>query len=141
MKHILIPCDGSDNALRAAGYAAGLAKDNPAIRLELLHVLDPARFRNPQAALPPADLERVCADEVARVLAPVRALLDQAGVRYEVHARTGDAAGEIAAQVIESGCDGVVMGTRGLGLIASLMMGSVACHVVNLVRVPVTLVH
>lgn len=141
MKHILVPCDGSANALRALAYAAGLAKDDPAVRLELLHVLDPMHFRNPAAALPPDELERRRADALAHVLQPARAILDAAGVPYQVHARTGDPAGEIAAQVAESGCDGVVMGTRGLGPVASLMIGSVACHVVHLVQVPVTLVH
>lgn len=141
MKHILVPCDGSANALRAVRYAAGMAKDNPALRLDILHVLDPTIFRNPAAALPPADLERRRADELARVLAPARAILDEAAARYQVHVRCGDPAGEIALQVAESGCDGVVMGTRGLGLLASLMIGSVACHVVHLVEVPVTLVH
>ncbi|MCC6070461.1 universal stress protein [Massilia sp. GCM10020059] len=141
MKHILVPCDGSANALRALAYAAGLAKDNPGVRLELLHVLDPMRFRNPAAALPPDELERRRAAALAHVLQPARAVLDAAGVQYQVHARTGDPAGEIAAQVAESGCDGVVMGTRGLGPVASLMIGSVACHVVHLVQVPVTLVH
>lgn len=141
MKHILVACDGSANALRAAGYAAGLAKDDPAVRIELLHVLDPAIFRNPAAALPPADLEQRRADELARVLGPARAMLDGAGARYQVHVRIGDAAGEIVGQVAESGCDGIVMGTRGLGPVASLFIGSVACHVVHLVEVPVTLVH
>ncbi|HEY0488905.1 MAG TPA: universal stress protein [Telluria sp.] len=140
MKHILVPCDGSANALRAVQYAAGLAQDNPAIRLELLHVLDPVLFRNPAAALPPADLVRRRADELARVLQPARAILDAAGARYQVHVRVGDPAGEIAAQVAESGCDGVVMGTRGLGPIATVMIGSVASHLVPLVEVPVTLV-
>lgn len=140
MKHILVPSDGSANALRAVRYAAGLAKDDPAIRLELLHVLDPARFRNPAAALPEPELERNRANALEHALRPARAILDEAGARYHVHARIGDPAGEIAAQVAESGCDGVVMGTRGLGPVASLMIGSVASRAVHLLEVPVTLI-
>ena len=41
MRKILIPCDGSDNSLRAVRYAASLAKDLPDVQLELLHVQDP----------------------------------------------------------------------------------------------------
>jgi len=41
MRTILIPCDGSDNALRAVRYAASLAKELSNVHLELLNVQDP----------------------------------------------------------------------------------------------------
>jgi nucleotide-binding universal stress UspA family protein len=47
---------------------------------------------------------------------------------------------EIAAQVRESGCAGVIMGTRGMGPIATVMIGSVANRVVQIDDGPVTLV-
>jgi len=42
--------------------------------------------------------------------------------------------------VTESGCTQVVMGTRGLGKIANLVLGSVASRVLHLINVPLTLV-
>jgi nucleotide-binding universal stress UspA family protein len=42
--------------------------------------------------------------------------------------------------VKDSGADAIVMGTRGLGVVGGLVLGSIASKVVHLVKVPVTLV-
>lgn len=73
------------------------------------------------------------------MLQPARQILGQAGIPYQARYRVGAAASEIAAQVRETRCDGVVMGTRGMGPIANVMIGSVATRVVHLVEVPVIL--
>jgi nucleotide-binding universal stress UspA family protein len=52
----------------------------------------------------------------------------------------GDPARVIAEYVGDNRCDAVIMGTRGLGPIGGLVMGSVASKVIHLVKVPVTLV-
>lgn len=140
MNQILVPCDGSASALRAVRHAASVAQQKRGVRVELLHVLDPMRFSNPSAALPSAELERLAGDEADRILQPAQRILDACGVPYRTHRRVGDPAAEIAVQVVESGCDSVVMGTRGMSAMASLFIGSVACRVVHLVDVPVTLV-
>ena len=140
MKKILIAFDGSANALRAVRHAVAESASRPGLEIELLHVLDPVTFKSPAAALPPHELSRLCPPQAERVLQAARQVLDQAGIAYKIDCRVGDAAGEIAAQVRESGCDGVIMGTRGLGPLASVMIGSVASRVVHLVEVPVTLV-
>lgn len=140
MKKILVPCDGSENALRAVRYGAGIARDDPSVQLALLHVLDPMTFRSHAASLPPDELTRLYPEEAGRVLQPARQILDAEGVRYQIRCRLGDPAGEIAAEVYESACDSVVMGTRGMGSIANLMIGSVAARVVHFVNVPVTLI-
>ncbi len=140
MKKILVACDKSENALRAVQYAAGEVRDNRGWELELLHVLDPVTFTSPRNALSPEDLTRLCPQEAERVFAPARRILDDAGIAYRIRCRVGDAAREIAAQVRESGCQGVVIGTRGMGPAANFMIGSVASRVVHLADVPVTLV-
>ena len=50
MKKILVPFDGSANALRAIHYAATVAIEAPGVEIILLHVLDPMTFKS-QAAL------------------------------------------------------------------------------------------
>lgn len=141
MQKILLPFDGSDNALRAVRYAASLAKALGNVELELLHVQDPMLAQARQfAGMSPAEIERRQADEAGRVLQPARQILDAEGVPYQVRCRTGAPAGEIAQQVYEAHCDAVIMGTRGLGPVASLTIGSVATRVIHLVEVPVTLV-
>jgi nucleotide-binding universal stress UspA family protein len=57
-------------------------------------------------------------------------------VRYE----RGEPAATIDQIGREESIDHIVMGTRGLGSIRGLLVGSVATRVLHLVEVPVTLV-
>lgn len=133
---IALPFDGSDNALRAVQYAAKFAQDYPPVEIELVHVLDPANFRS----LSPEELDQLCPDESKRVTSVARAVLEQAAVPYRIKCRVGNPGKEIAAQVAESECDSVIMGTKGMSPVGPVIMGSVATKVVHLVSVPVTLV-
>ncbi|HEX6635017.1 MAG TPA: universal stress protein, partial [Usitatibacter sp.] len=73
-------------------------------------------------------------------IAKARAVLDAARVPVTVQEAIGAAAEEIARAADELHCDGIVMGHRGLGVLKSLVMGSVSEQVVRLAKVPVTLV-
>ena len=73
-------------------------------------------------------------------VAKARALLEPAHVTITVHEAIGNAAEEIAAAAEALRCDGIVMGHRGMGMLKSLVMGSVSEHVLRLANVPVTLV-
>ena len=139
MRKVLIPCDGSDNALRVVRYAASLAKQLSDVQLELLNVQDPLP-RRVHGALSEQEVARWQAGESDIVLGPATEILDAEKVHYQVRSRVGSPANEIALHVQESQCDAIMMGTRGLGPIANLVIGSVATKVIYLVEVPVTLI-
>ena len=139
MRKILVPCDGSDNALRAVRYAVSVAKECSDVHLELLNVEDPMQLRT-HAALSVQEIAQMQADDAARILQPARQVLDAEGVPYQAGCRTGSPANQIAQHVHETHCDMVIMGTRGLSPIAGAMIGSVATKVIHLVDVPVTLI-
>ena len=139
MRKILIPCDGSDNALRAVRYAASLAKELFDVQLELLNVQDPLP-QKVHAALSEQEIAHWQAGEADLILQPARQILDTEEVQYQVRSRVGSPANEIARHVHETQCDAIIMGTRGLGPIANLVIGSVATKVIHLVEVPVTLI-
>lgn len=140
MKRALVPFDGSDNALRAVAYAAEAAKEKPTLELELLYVMEPMPLRS-NAAMTQDEMQKLYAAEAERVLRPARDALEKAGVAYQAHFRVGAATGgEIAAQARDKDCDAVIMGTRGMGPIPNIVIGSVATRVVNLVGVPVVLI-
>ena len=73
-------------------------------------------------------------------LQSARALLDAAKVNFVPQVLIGPVAETIARIALEQNCDGIVMGTRGLGAVAGALLGSVASQVVHLSDVPVTLV-
>jgi nucleotide-binding universal stress UspA family protein len=62
------------------------------------------------------------------------------GVSHEKLAEFGPIAETIERVSHEVGADQIIMGTRGLGRLRGLLLGSVATQVVHLARVPVTLV-
>ena len=66
------------------------------------------------------------------------------GVLQRQHLQDQTVAGDAAQEIVEYAkthhCEGIVMGTRGLGSVATLVLGSVAHKVLHLTHVPITLV-
>ncbi len=71
---------------------------------------------------------------------PAKEIAKVAGAPYTAEILTGNTAPQIVEHAEALGCDGIVMGTRGMSAIGNLIMGSVATKVVHLARIPVTLV-
>jgi nucleotide-binding universal stress UspA family protein len=83
---------------------------------------------------------QAAAAEAGKILEPAEKLLKDAGVSYTTEAVCGPAGTVIAERADKGGYAGVVMGTRGMGAVKTLVLGSVANQVVHLAHVPVTLV-
>jgi nucleotide-binding universal stress UspA family protein len=137
---ILIPLDGSDRSLAAVRYVVDtLARANPDLDIHLLNVQPPL----PSAAsrfIDSAVVRDFHREEGAKDLAAGRQLLNDAGLRHVSNTLVGEPAETIAAYAEQRDCAAIVMGTRGLGNAAGLLLGSVAHKVLQLSKVPVTLV-
>jgi nucleotide-binding universal stress UspA family protein len=137
---VLIPVDGSDRSLAAVRYVTDtLAPANPDLDIDLLNVQPPL----PSAAsrfIDSAVVRDFHLEEGAKDLAAARQLLSDAGLRHVANTLIGDPAETIAAYAKQRDCAAIVMGTRGLGNAAGLLLGSVAHKVLQLSKVPVTLV-
>lgn len=75
-----------------------------------------------------------------RALDEAGACLKTANVSYELHPAIGNVPEQIESAIRQLSCDTVVMGTRGLGSIGGLLLGSVANRVIHDVSVPVVLI-
>ncbi len=81
---------------------------------------------------------RECANAA---LAKAEGILRQASIDFGCDLRVAeDVAPMIATYAEDNACDAIVMGTHGGGMLADILMGSTAMKVVNLVKLPVTLV-
>ena len=140
MLKVLIPVDGSENALRAVAHAVTLAMNGTALSCELLHVHQPFGVREHAYRTHDA-LEKMAGEETRRALAPAQDMLAAAGVAHTVTSREGEVADAIVAHARQSTCDLIIMGMRGMGMVLGpISMGSVTSRVLHEANVPVTLV-
>ncbi len=140
MRKALVPVDGSSNSERAVRHVVALAEINPALDVVLLNVQPPVSDWEVRSFLKKEEIEAMEESRGGDALASARGLLDAAEVRYTPLVLIGPIAETIARTALEQNCDGIVMGTRGLGAVAGAVLGSVASQVVHLADVPVTLV-
>jgi nucleotide-binding universal stress UspA family protein len=134
-RSILVAIDGSPAAMTALEEAIDLARSDGA-RLTLISVAAPPRWRYsgpPYVPYPTEhDLEREARDVVERAEALVPADLSVCTV-----VRAGDPVAAIVARAEAGGHDLVVVGSRGLGPLRSLVLGSVSRAVIARSPVPV----
>ncbi len=131
---ILLAADGSDPSQKALDYAVLLAKSAPA-KLLVLHV----QKRHGRESIPPelAELQRiehirVTEAEVLHGVAETVAATAEQQARAKGVAETGrlvvegDPAREIIAAAKANNADTIVIGSRGLGDLEGLLLGSVS---------------
>lgn len=139
MYRILVAMDGSEPANRAAQYAAELAQRVSGSEIVLLNVQEPVEEMQTHGLVRESIREH--REKLAReASAAAHATIERSGVACKFQWRFGDPAQAIAATVRETGCNMIVMGTRGAGPIENLLIGSVAYKVLHIAEVPVTLV-
>ncbi len=140
MRKALVPVDGSPNSDRAVRHVVALAGICTSMDIVLLNVQPEIEDWQVRRFLKKEEVEAMEESKGGDALQSARAVLDAAGVRYTPQVLIGPIAETIAKTALEQNCDGIVMGTRGLGAAASALLGSVAAQVVHLADVPVTLV-
>lgn len=140
MKKLLVAFDGSESAIRALHHAIEQVKgtDRP-VHLLITHT-GPMYYPEIGVTIPYEELSAAANREAAKLLVPAQKELQKAGVTYTHEVLTGSAGSLIAERANAKEFAGIVMGTRGMGALKGLLLGSVANQVVHLAEVPVTLV-
>jgi nucleotide-binding universal stress UspA family protein len=144
MRRLLVPLDGSPPSLRALDYAIEFAstfKIAGPIHIHIVCVHEMSSDYGRSAAYFTAEqIAQMEEQYSAAVLQPATERLKASGIAFSMESAAGEVAHAIVDSATRQGCDAIVMGTRGMGSIGSLMLGSVATKVVHLTRLPVTLV-
>lgn len=138
MKKILLPVDGSESATRAVAFAIEqvAAFKGAAPEIHLLNVQLPIH----SGFASQDQIERFQRGEADRALADAKRLLGQHGVNYIEHVAVGQIGETIAHYAATQHVEQIIMGSRGLGTIGGLVLGSAAAKVIHLAHCPVTLV-
>lgn len=139
VKKILVGTDGSEHAERAAAMAADLAKRYGASLL-VVTVVEPA-YLPPEAALMADRIEMARREEAERLVQAEAAKLASSGALVQGEVLFGTPAEEMVRAANEAHVDMVVVGSRGRGAVARMLLGSVSDRLVRQSRQPVLVVH
>lgn len=138
---LLIPVDGSANALRAVEYVVGnIATLKEAPQVLLLNVQWNVAAGNVKLFIDQPTIDGYYREQGMAALQAARAALDAAGLSYQYHISIGTPAEAIARYADEQAVDQIVMGRQGQGGLQSLLLGSVVHKVLHLTVRPVLLV-
>lgn len=149
IRTLILGCDGSENAIAAAGYASTLARATRA-SVKLVHVfprtaLDLIGMHGPSAAMvgiDPFDQEtfsRLSDDAAAQAFDLAAEQLDPA-LNIERVRLAGDPSTELVRFANESDSPLILLGHRGLGRISGALMGSVSQRVIHHAPCPVMVI-
>ena len=136
MKNILVPVDGSEGADRAIEKAVMLAETCGA-KLNFLYVANINQLAI-NAVLSDAILDSVT--KAGNVILDRALEMVPAGVAKESFSDTGSPAVVILDFAETNDIDLIVMGSRGLGVVKGVLLGSVSQYVVEQSKCPVLVV-
>jgi nucleotide-binding universal stress UspA family protein len=137
---ILLPVDGSEPAARAVDYVCALRDARVAVEVQLLNVQIPIVSGNVRRFVSQEAIDAYCRAEGENALMAAKKALQAAGMAFNEHILIGHAGQTIAKQASQRGCTRIVMGTRGMGAVANVVIGSTALQVMHRSEIPVTLV-
>jgi nucleotide-binding universal stress UspA family protein len=137
---LLLPVDGSAAALQAVKHAMDLVHGGLKAEFVLLNVQPPANLYEVMTAHDPDVIREVRSSAGADLLGPAEATLAGAGLSFESEVVGGDPGHAIVEAAERYGCDGIVMGARGMGDLRAAVLGSVSHAVLQACRRPVTIV-
>jgi nucleotide-binding universal stress UspA family protein len=137
---ILIPVDGSSASLRATDFGIDMATQNLSTSLVLLNVQNIPAIALVDASAMPVDWPDAATSQASdRALKGAMEKCEGASVDFKTLVKSGKTAETIAQVADEEGVKHIVMGTRGLGGVKGLLLGSVTTKVIHLTEVPITL--
>lgn len=141
MLKYLIAVDGSEHARHAIEAVAKVAKFAVGLEVVLLHVRNGPMYYGEIPVFDYEDINRVLREQQEKLLSEMLAYAQSAGIeRVATLSAVGEVAGEIVRMAKEEGVDQIVMGTRGMGALGALFLGSQAQRVIHMADMPVMLV-
>ena len=151
MTHVLIATDGSEGALHAANFLYELANPAAVQQITVLAVVSPIEstpFFSEMSLAGGGVLTQETWDSLTQSLttnaqeatAKTRDALTHLTPNVNVLVRTGSPAEEIVDAAKHVGADLIVMGSRGLSGVRSVLLGSVSDRVLHLAHCPVLVV-
>lgn len=138
-KHILLATDGSPHAERAAEAAIGLMLELPKAEITIVHVSSDAPSRS-DLVHANFNVKRLLESEAHREITKTENAFKDAKIPFTLKVALGDAADQIVEISKREKHDLIIMGSRGLGMVSEVIMGSVSRKVLHQAKCPVMIV-
>jgi nucleotide-binding universal stress UspA family protein len=136
---ILLPVDGSENALEAVRHALRLVDDGLRASFVLANVQEPASLNEVVVAHNAEVIEKVSEAAAEHSLASAQELLRVAGLEFETEIGHGDPGHQIVDIAERCGCELIILGARGMEPLEGAL-GSAADSVLRHASMPVMIV-
>lgn len=140
LSNILVAFDGSGHSLRAARFAAEMARIIPGSKCTLITVLtftrEEARFLGASSE----EFEKAEKSLEAKIFGDIKNYFSGMNIPLITVFRDGDPAREILKYAETHYIDHIVIGSRGLGNIKGTLLGSVSSKVIQNSKCPVTII-
>ncbi len=140
---ILLAIDGSQNsnlAVRSLIHRFSWFRDTPEIDLVYVHPPQRPIGTLLGTPLPRETVDRHYREDAQTRLAEPKRLLHEASLLFETHLLTGEPALEIGKFVKAHKSDLILIGSRGMGAIGNLVLGSTAAKILHLANIPVLVI-
>lgn len=139
---VLVATDGSQDSMEAGEFVGKMVAEDPALEIHLIFVMDPnIGLVGPEAFGVIPHLNEMLIGEAERALDGTEQFLAAAGVKVaSKRSEWGDPADTICDVADKGDIDLVVIGSRGMGQLTGLLLGSVSSRVAARCSKPVLVV-
>jgi nucleotide-binding universal stress UspA family protein len=139
---ILLAVDGSKNAMNAVQCLiqhASWYREEPEVELVTVHPPVP-NVRGLNKFVGRRELKRYYDEEGQANLEKASNALGRAGVAFTSRVLVGPIAESLERHARETGCDMIMLGTRGMSAGANALLGSISTKLMHIAKLPVMLV-
>jgi nucleotide-binding universal stress UspA family protein len=138
---VLVAYDGSDLAKKALQMGIKFSQENPDINLEIVHV-----YQIPTVAIgegvytPTAQAAMNYYETAQQVVTEAEEIVSGTIKNFNVTLKEGNIARNLLDHANDTGCDLILIGSRGLSGIKEYFLGSVSHNVVQKSKIPIIIV-
>jgi|TARA_B100001105_G_C22385740_1_gene441863 nucleotide-binding universal stress UspA family protein len=136
IKNILVPLDGSANSFRGLDTAINMARQCKAT-ITGLYVVSMAK---PRTNDPITSLEKIFLEHAQKIMKKAKLKAAQKGILFFDMVSYGDDGNRIVDIAKRKNFDLVVIGSRGMGAVKEIFLGSVSNYVLHKSKKPVLIV-
>ena len=136
MRSLLVAVDGSEHSNNAVRFVANFVQQHGEVEIHLANV-EPKPIPWQTHGMEPEAIHAHLTSFSHQKMKSAQEILKASEVQCHIHTRIGEVADELLALADKLGCDTIVVGTRGLGAVSGIALGSVTRKILHQTHLPV----